>query len=335
MPVTTSQLYYEVFGVGEKLHCFWDSNIPALNLKFLNSIDHEYFKYLADIHSGSLTGPHKLRAAIALHTAYFHGLETLFSLIFAGLHAQTAMPAWILKCRTDDLRNLVTTVDSNQQATNVRIQFEEYSWKSISALVNGSTLVGNQELDKIVDDLGKLWQKFAKDYTDSLTIDAYNSFKHGFRVRLGGINISFKPALSQENPNPPIEYQELANSEFGVSFYVADKIKEAPDQKPDQHFRIKDCHVNCYPEYMIESLRLISVSIHNVVSFLKKLNGGETVTGMIPGNGDWFNELCQKRTGLNHFITGLEIHEKDITRFTKDEMQKLLNSKKIEIQITY
>ena len=97
MRVTTDKLYYEVFGVGEKLHCLWDGNIPALNLEFLDSVDYEYFKYLADIHAGSLTSPHKMRAAIALHTAYFHGLETLFSLIFAGLHAPSVIPAWILE----------------------------------------------------------------------------------------------------------------------------------------------------------------------------------------------------------------------------------------------
>jgi hypothetical protein len=335
MRVTTDKLYYDIFGVGEKLHCFWDCNIPALNLEFLNSIDHEYFNYLADIHSGSLTGPHKLRAAIALRTAYFHGLETLFSLIFAGLHALPVIPAWILKCRTEELRNLVGMVNSNQQAPNVRIRFEEYSWKSISAFFNGTALIGNAEQDKAVEDFGKLWQLFADDYADSFSVDAYNSFKHGFRVRLGGMKISFQPVKSSENPDPPKDYQELGNSEFGVTFYVADKIKEAPDQKPDQHFRIKDCHVNCYPEYTAESLRLISVSIHNVVSCLKKLSGGEKAAGLVPGSGDWFNELCRKRTGLNNLIAETEIHETNITRFDKKELQKLLDSKKGEIRITY
>jgi hypothetical protein len=335
MRVSTDKLYHEVFGVGEKLHCLWDCNIPALNLEFLNSIDHEYFKYLAEIHSGSLTSPHKLRAAIALHTAYFHGLETLFSLIFAGLHAPSVIPAWILKCRTEELRNLVATVNSKQQAPNVRIRFEDYSWKSISALFNGVALDGNNEQEKAVDDLGKLWQMFAGDYADSFAVDAYNSFKHGFRVKLGGMKIAFKPALSPENPAPPKEYQELGNSEFGTSFYVADKIKGASDQKPDQHFRIKDCHVNCYPEYTTESLRLISTSIHNVVSCLKKLSGGEKVPGLVPGNGGWFDELCRKRVGLNNLIAETKIYEEDITRFNKEELQKLLDSKKGEIRITY
>ena len=55
----------------------------------------------------------------------------------------------------------------------------------------------------------------------------------------------------------------------------------------------------------------------------------------ILGSGDWFNELCRKRTGLNNLISETEIHEKDITRFNKVELQKLLDSKKGEIRITY
>src|SRR5947208_1356459 len=98
MRPTTTKLYHNVFAAAGKLYCFWDSNAPMLNREFLNGIDHAHFRYLADIHAPALAGPDKNRAATALHTAYFHGLETLFSLIFAGLYAPSALPAWILKC---------------------------------------------------------------------------------------------------------------------------------------------------------------------------------------------------------------------------------------------
>ena len=166
-------------------------------------------------------------------------------------------------------------------------------------------------------------------------MDGYNSFKHGFRVKLGGMKIEFRPASSSEIPSLPKEFVELGNSEFGATFYVTDKIKGAPDQKPDQHFRIKDCHVNCYPEYTTEALRLIAVSIYNVLACLKKLNGGKRVPGMLPGSGNWFEELCRKRTGLTNFIADMTICEEDITRFKKEEMQRVLDSKKGEIKITY
>ena len=100
---------------------------------------------------------------------------------------------------------------------------KKYSWKSISSYLplTETALIGNAEQDKAVEDFGKLWQLFADDYADSFSVDAYNSFKHGFRVRLGGMKISFQPVKSSENPDPPKDYQELGNSEFGVTFYVA------------------------------------------------------------------------------------------------------------------
>src|SRR5882724_10878252 len=198
MRTTTGNLYFEIFGVKERLHCVWDCNMPALNSEFLNSVDHDYFHYLGEIHTSALAGPNKLRAAIALHTAYYHGLETLFSLIFAGLHTWKAVPAWILKCPTEELRKLVADIQLNQQSPNAQMHFEEYSWKSISALFNGVALRGNKENERIAEDIGKLWEMFAEDFIDGFIVEAYNSFKHGFRVKLGGVKISFKAAAKPE-----------------------------------------------------------------------------------------------------------------------------------------
>ena len=67
----------------------------------------------------------------------------------------------------------------------------------------------------------------------------------------------------------------------------------------------------------------------------EKIEWRREAAGLVPGSGDWFNELCRKRTGLNNLIAETEIHETNITRFDKKELQKLLDSKKGEIRITY
>ena len=176
MRPTTDKLYYEVFAVGEKLYCLWDSNLPALNSEFLKNVDHEYFKYLADAHSKELAGLNKMRAAVALHTAYFHGLETLFSLVFAGLQAPRAIPAWILKCRTEQLRTLVEAANASMPLTKSKFLLKDYSWKSIADFFNGVALHGNKEQDKGATDLGELWQMFAKDYADKHLSPAVSEF---------------------------------------------------------------------------------------------------------------------------------------------------------------
>jgi hypothetical protein len=295
MRPATDKLFYEVFAVGDKFYCLWDNNIPVLNAEFLKYVDHGYFNYLADLHSKELGGANKMRSAVALHTAYFHGLETLFSLIFAGLQAPRAMPAWILKCRTDQLKTLVEIANANSQQIKAQFVLKNYSWESIADFFNGIALHGNESQDTGATDLGKLWRGFAKDYVDKHSSLAYNSFKHGFRIKLGGMKIAFSPASSPETPPSERTYHELGKSDFGTSFYEPISIDGAPNINPDRHFRIRDCHVNSYPEYAVEALRLISISIHNVVSTLKTLNKITYSPGLLPDKKDWLNSLQQKK----------------------------------------
>jgi len=163
---------------------------------------------------------------------------------------------------------------------------------------------------------------------------AYNSFKHGFRVKLEGIKIAFAPATTP-NPVPPVkQYQEFGKSECGTSFLEAAEINDAPDINPDRHFRVKDCHVNCYPEYAAEALRLISISICNVVSCLKSINNRTVVPGLLPNGNDWLNELRRKRQGLTNFSSDEPINEKEIKRFNEEELNKIFDANRIEIKIT-
>lgn len=334
MRPTTDKLYNDVFAVGDKLYCIWDTNLPALNSEFLDKVDHDYFRYLADTHSKELEGSNKLRAAVALHTAYFHGMETLFSLIFAGLQAPRAIPAWILKCRTEQLRTLVEDATANIPLAKSEFALKENSWASIADFFNGVALHGNKEQDKGATDFGELWKMFAQDYANKNLLLAYNSFKHGFRVKLGGMKIAFAPASTANPDDSANQYQELGKCECGSSFHEATAIQGAPKLKSDRHFRVKDCYVNCYPEYAAESLRLISISICNVVSCLKSLNDGKIVSGILPDGIDWLNELRQKKDGLTEFVSDMAISEKDIKRFNEEELNKIFEAKRVEIKIT-
>src|ERR1041385_6978782 len=99
MPRSTGTTKGRFFAVGKKPFVVWAYD--AINDDFLRGIDTKYFQYLADTHSANLTGEHRLTAAIALRTAYHHGLETLFMLIFATLQAPHCVVGWILKCWPD------------------------------------------------------------------------------------------------------------------------------------------------------------------------------------------------------------------------------------------
>ena len=68
----------------------WD--LREENLKFLRSVDHEYFDYQARVHSQELEGEEWQRPAMALRGAYNHGLETFFTLVGAALQAPHIVP---------------------------------------------------------------------------------------------------------------------------------------------------------------------------------------------------------------------------------------------------
>src|SRR3712207_3526667 len=80
------------FVVNEKTYSFWDADIQALNLSFINQIDPEYFEYIAKLNLSILNGEGndkktRQHAAINMRIAYSQGLEVLFSFIFATIQA--------------------------------------------------------------------------------------------------------------------------------------------------------------------------------------------------------------------------------------------------------
>src|SRR5690349_4853189 len=100
-------MYRYPFAVGKNAYCCWDYNLPERNQQLLRGIDPEYFWYVASQHFEALDTEHRQRAALALRTNYYHGLETLFSLLGALAQAPECVAAWIAKCSTSELRHIV------------------------------------------------------------------------------------------------------------------------------------------------------------------------------------------------------------------------------------
>jgi hypothetical protein len=336
MRTQTDKLYWCVFGIDQKLHCVWDCNLPELNSQFLEGIDGGYFSYLSETHEAALKGQNKMRAAVALHTAYFHGLEALFSLIFAAVHSPNALPAWILKCGTIDLRDLVSAVNAKSPIPAARMRFKEYSWTLLAAFFNGPALFpkGNKgtvrEDEALLRDFGKLWSMFGSDYVDGFRQKAYNSFKHGFRIRSGGIKVSFKEAGAAEDTPMNI----LGQSDFGYSFLVPQDFTKFKNSK-SSHFAVEEWHINCHPEYSVEALRLISISIHNVVATLKKLGTGEHSQGLTPDGNDWLQRLESKRTGLTNLRQSTNIKSDEVTRFSQEDLQNYFVRSQVPVSVKF
>ena len=94
------------FVVGATPFCVWDWDVPGKNLRFVDSLNPEYFGYLADTLAPDLDSDHKLLAGSAIRAAYGLGLETMFSVLFAALQAPGCIAGWLHKYKPEALRDL-------------------------------------------------------------------------------------------------------------------------------------------------------------------------------------------------------------------------------------
>src|SRR5258708_2335000 len=147
------RLYSSAFGVGEEPFCVWGWELPQTNMSFLEGIDAKYFDYIADAHIAAFAGPDKHRAAVALRSAYHHGLEALFSLIGATLQSPNCAPAWIIKCsKPGELRRIIDDISNQRKRVPMAHEIKEFSWHGISELINGLLYKDKENKQKLVSD---------------------------------------------------------------------------------------------------------------------------------------------------------------------------------------
>src|ERR1700689_1180719 len=95
------------FVVYKTPYCVWEWDLSDRNRRFLERLDPDYFRFVADTNFAMIdSSDDHHRAAIAIRTGYLHGLETLFSLLGAVLQAPHCVPAWLQRYQTAELRHI-------------------------------------------------------------------------------------------------------------------------------------------------------------------------------------------------------------------------------------
>src|SRR5215217_3441839 len=221
-----TQLPHIRFAVNETPYCFWELDVHGKNLEFIDKIDSKYFEHIADMHAELLEGDQKQYAAATLRIAYSQGLETLFALLCAVVQAPDCVIGWFLKYRNSELFDLVRKI-SEGQVIYSKLRCHQVNWRTIADLVFSRFSTGNIEADeRIRANFARLWSHFASDFLNENFDREYNSIKHGSRAKMGG----FYFALGLEDvpgvPAPPERMQAMANSVFGSSFFVPDRLHD-------------------------------------------------------------------------------------------------------------
>jgi hypothetical protein len=313
-----------IFAVGNVPYCAF--YLRDTNSAFLRGIDTNYFRYLAEVHAKNLDSDDRQRAAIALRTSYYHGLETLFMLIFATLQAPNCVVGWLLKCRPAQLRILVEeTTQGKMRSISSKWTVDGASWCKVSGLINGKLLEGRDDSESMQGAFAQLWERFAGDFTSDFMVDEYNSFKHGFRTQVStGPSLSITPP--KDSPGQPFT---LA-SDFGSTFFVARKLPATEPPGLDHVFSLAYCHVNIQPTAMVSALRMISLCINNIVAFLRLVNGHppEEIQIILPDKKEAFGLLPETPGALKYicFNPTVTIRPDALHEFTKTRIIERLTT---------
>lgn len=316
-----SGIYYVPFVVDNTPYCIWDWDIKRHNLEFINSIDPRYFEHVASINGDLLNGEDRQYAAIALRTAYYHSLETLFALICATVQAPDCVVGWLLKYQNRELTSVTKKIHKYQPVLS-RLQLKPVCWETVAIEINSFDSNDSGKDEQMRKAFGELWRRFAHDFLNEKTASEYNSIKHGLRVSMGGFTLAIGHETVPGVPAPPEAMRSMGGSPFGTSFYVPVQLHNRTN------FRVRRNSLNWRPENFVHALSLVSISISNVTSYLKLRNGVEPSQAefIVPSDEDYFSKPWELRTGIISSDINSTIEEDYIEPLSNQEILATYNA---------
>jgi hypothetical protein len=258
-----------VLYVNQKPYCFWDVDLKARNKSFVTSLDHKYFEFVAEQNFGLLDSDKKHYAAMSLRNSYRHALETFFALLYSSVQAPDYAVGWMQVYKNEDLRDLVKASRAKAGVHN-KLGVKGMDFQTLAYAVLHLVSYAADKKSKTIQLFGELWGRLASDFLNEEDDAEYNSMKHGLRTSLGGFSIavgleSFPGAVVDQK-----DMETLGGSAFGASFQERHKMFE--DLKAD-NIKLRARSNNWDPVAIAQRILLTSVSIGNVISFLKELSG--------------------------------------------------------------
>ena len=328
MKENSLEIEYRIFLIDERPFCVWDTKFDSIVLEFLDSLEPEYYEYIANrLIKGALSKYKKISkySSLGLRTTYSQALETLFALISSAIQAPNCPHAWFATYRNSDLVNVVRKIH-NRGALSTQLKNGNATWENITEALFTPLVLDNKEKEATIKNgFASLWSRFATDFLDNGFTDEYNSIKHGLRIRNSGFSIAIG---KEETPGLRAlkeKMQLLGKSEFGSSYVISERYKQHP-----RHMQIKRQYRNWNPEDFGWGLHMISVSIKNIISALKILNGIEPKKVKF----HWFNDFSvltkpwerRKTIGVTSMSGfNLEIPEEFINPFSEKKIIELYN----------
>lgn len=310
------KLKYVPFVVDEKPFVCWDWNLRQKNIDFLEGIDAEFYKYIAETHGNNLNNDNKQKAALAIRISYYQAMEVLFALLCSMVQAPACVLGWMLSYTNSDLRTVVKKIKNNEDIYS-RWNLKNITWHKLSDLVHSFISPENKK-EWVAKRFGDFWLRLLSDFLDIKNIQEYNSAKHGLRASPGGFIFSVGVEKEPGKPAPPEKMEKIGGSEFGTSFYYRDHIF----RNNKVNFSPKNQHLNWNPTYLANALYLISMSINNVISALRIINKVEPgkCKFLTPDKEESLELFWKQSRDIMSFNYNVNINVKIVHPITKEKI---------------
>jgi len=307
-----------LFFVGDRPHAVWDPDIREKNLQILRHFDTHQFEYLADVHSAQIETEHAKQAATALRTSYGLALETFFSLLGAAIQAPDCVFGWLNRYREPDLDLILRGImGSKRLCTRYKGRL---TWESLSNTVHRNLVLPDKRLEaEIKSRFALFWEYLATDYLDLAQRSEFNSAKHGLRLQPGGFRAAVGLQEHRDVPAPLERMKGIGGSEFGATILALERIG-----KNKFDYRVRENSRNWDLASLVGRIRIISMSVNNVVSFLLILNGQDSaqVRFFWPENLADFDTVWEFECGLLASSMGVNINVNSICPTKAEEVEK-------------
>lgn len=303
-----TQLHRYCFATYETPHCVWEYDLDRVNRGFLDSLEPAFFSGQADILHARVLSADDIHAATALRALYLQGLEAMFALLGSALQAPGAVPAWLLRYRTRELRELVQAIQDGRPVLT-RWTISSITWESISCAIHGAYSGTCLSKDQVIAGYSELWRGLAGDFLDQDQQHEFNSIKHAYRIRAGGFRLAVGPQDDPETPAKPERMQSLGGSKFGSAYFIPQRLS-----KSGTDFRLRQVFRNWSPQNLLHGLSLCAMSMNNILSFLRYHAGtpAEQLRIMAPLEKEHFSLPWSDAIGAVRFDMALGLRPEDI-----------------------
>ena len=240
------------------------------------------------------------------------------------------MVGWFEKYQVKQIRHLVSRISSGGEPTPNKLILKKVTWETFSSKVNRFSYADQDKLKETHQLFARLWRHLAHEFLEEVNSKEYNHIKHGARAKSGGCLLRVGKEHEEGISPPDEEMATVGGSQFGTSFFMAERVQDAPLVKPDPHFRLKQRTVNWDPESLAHALCLVALSIQNILSYLKIVNGVDPreVKFTRPAENDYFEQPWKRSVGVTSVSMDFyPVHERHITRYSIEQLMERFRGK--------